>query len=332
MRRFQDRDFATLNFQKKLGRPPNLDNPDSLNETVAHQISRDRPPIPMRRFQERELVVRKFTRSFGRPPNLNNPTTFNEKVAYKILHDRRPILTRLQDKLQARDYVAQRIGAEYLSEVYQVRRSSREIDWGTLPERFVIKMNHGCGMNIFVTDFVTDIPRYWVSRIESILNRWSATNWYESGQEWAYLHIRPAIFVEEMLREPDGTMALDWKFWVFDGRVEFLSVNVDQLTDKRTNYYDRSLTQQPLCRCYPNFPTHPTFPDNIDLMFSLAERLGRGLDFVRVDMYNIGGRIVFGEFCHYPDAGLAPFGPPEFDQLYGSKWHWPPDYGQTSRR
>jgi hypothetical protein len=332
MRRFQDRDFATLNFQKKLGRPPNLDNPNSLNEKVAQQNSRDRAPIPMRRFQERELVVRKFTRKFGRPPNLNNPTTFNEKIAYKILHDRRPLLTRLQDKLQARDYVAQRVGAEYLSEVYQVCQSPHEIDWGRLPERFVIKMNHGCGMNIFVTDFVTDIPRSWVNRIESILNRWRATNLYEYELEWAYLDIRPAIFVEEMLREPDGTIALDWKFWVFDGRVEYVSVSTDQLTLRKVNYYDRNLTRQTFNRHRPNIPSEPRFPDNIDLMFSLAERLGRDLDFVRVDMYNIGGRIVFGEFCHYPDAGLVPFDPPEFDQHFASKWHWPPDYGQPSRR
>ena len=282
----------------------------------------------MRRFQEREFVVRNFQMKFGRPPDLKGPTTFNEKVAYKILRDRRPILTRLQDKLQARDYVAQRIGAEHLSEVYQVCQSPREIDWPKLPRSFVIKMNHGCGMNIFIADK----SRIDVRSIESKLNYWRTVNWYRFGLEWAYRDIRPAIFVEEMLREPDGTMALDWKFWTFGSRAEFLSVNVDQFTERRVNYYDRSLTRQPLSRGRPNFSAEPRFPENIDIMFSLAERLGSDLDFARVDMYNLGGRIVFGEFTHYPDAGLGPFDPPEFDRLYGSKWHWPPDYGQASQR
>jgi hypothetical protein len=330
MRRFQEPELAVRNFQNQFGRPPNLKSNTTFNEKVAPKILDDRRPILMRRFQEREFVVRNFQKKFGRSPNLKSPTTFNEKVAYKILRDRRPILTRLQDKLQARDYVAQRVGAEYLSEVYQVCRSPREIDWQSLPGSFVIKMNHGCGMNIFVRDKYQIITyRSW---LESQMNRWRATNWYGSALEWAYRDIRPAVFVEEMLTEPDGTMAFDWKFWVFGGRVEFLSVNVVQLTERRVNYYDRNLTRQPLNRGRPNFPTDPRFPDNIDRMFSVAERLGRDLDFVRVDMYNVGGRIVFGEFAHYPDAGLAPFDPPEFDQLYGNKWDWPPDYSQTSHR
>jgi hypothetical protein len=276
----------------------------------------------VRRFEEREVVVRNYRKKFGRAPDLKNPTTFNEKVAYKILYDRRPILTRLQDKLQARDYVAERIGAEYLTELYQVCQSPGEIDWRNLPPRFVIKMNHGSGMNIFVPDK----SRINMSSIEAQVNRWRATNFYRFHLEWAYRDIRPTIFIEEMLTEDNGIMALDWKFSSFDGRAEFLAVNIDQLTQRKVNFYDRRLIRLPLRRGRPNLPTDPTFPHNIDLMFSLADRLGSGLDFVRVDMYNVGGRIVFGEFTNYPDAGLAPFDPPEFDEVFGSKWRVPSRY------
>jgi hypothetical protein len=277
----------------------------------------------LQHLDERRVVVRSFQNSFGRPPNLQNPTTFNEKLAYKMLYDRRPVLTRLQDKLLARDYVALRIGAGYLTELYQVCRLPGEIDWQKLPQRFVIKMNHGCGMNIFVPD-KSGID---VSSIAARLDGWRTANLYhDHGLQWAYRDIRPAIFIEEMLTEDSGAVAVDWKFWVFDGRAEFLSVNVDQLIQRKVNYYDRSLSRQPLSRNRPNFPTDPRFPDNIDLMFSLADRLGSGLDFVRVDMYNLNGRIVFGEFTHYPDAGRVPFNPPEFDEVLGSKWRFPPRY------
>ena len=139
----------------------------------------------MRHFQQLEVVVRNYQARFGRKPNLRNPTTFNEKIAYKILYDRRPILTRLQDKLQARDYVAQQIGAGYLTELYQVCESPREIDWQKLPQRFVIKMNHGSGMNIFVVDK----SRIDVSSVVYRLDGWRTLKFYEFHGEGAYRDI-----------------------------------------------------------------------------------------------------------------------------------------------
>jgi hypothetical protein len=276
----------------------------------------------MRRFEERTIVVRNFQKKFGRPPNLKNPTTFNEKVTYKILYDRRPILTRLADKLQAREYVAERIGRDYLTELYQVCQSPREIDWQKLPRRFVIKMNHGSRMNIFVADK----SRINVSSIMSRLDSWRATNFYHHWLEWAYRDIRPTIFIEEMLTEETGALAANWKFFTFDGRAEFVRIELKWADQPAINCYDRRLSRLHFRKGPPEAPTDPVFPPNIELMFSLADRLGNGLDFVRVDMYNVKGRIVFGEFTNYPDAGRGPFDPPEFDALFGSKWRVPPRY------
>lgn len=268
-------------------------------------------------------VVRNFERVFGRRPNLDNPTTFNEKVAYKILHDRRPILTRLQDKVQARDYVTERIGVEYLPEIYQVCRSPGEIEWQKLPPCFVVKMSHGCGMNIFITDK----SLINVGMIAPYLEKWRTVNFYHRWGEWAYRDIQPTILIEEMLTEQSGGAPADWKIYTFDGRAEFLALNVDQLTESKVGFYDRSLTRLPLRRIHRlSLPDDPKFPHNTELMFSLADKLGSGLDFVRVDMYNVNGRIVFGEFTHYPGAGLDQFHPPEFDEIFGSKWRVPCRY------
>ena len=274
------------------------------------------------RLHERTMVKQNFQAVFGRPPNLRNPKTFNEKVAYKILYDRRPILTRIADKLQARDYVAERIGAQYLTELYQVCGSANEIDWQKLPERFVIKTNHGSGMNIFVPNK----SKIDVCAISSRLDTWLTVNFHSYFLEWCYRDIRPAIFIEEMLTEDDGAMAIDWKFFTFDGRAEFLQVDVDRFGQQKRNVYDRRLNRLPFSGNHPNSPTDPKFPRNIDLMFSLAGRLGTGLDFVRVDMYNINQRIVFGEFTHYPGAGRERFYPAKFDEIIGAKWHCPRRY------
>ena len=276
----------------------------------------------MRRFEEREVVVRNHRKKFGRSPDLKNPITFSEKVAYKILYDRRPILTRLQDKLQARDYVAERIGAEYLPGLYQVCQSPDEIVWQNLPPRFVIKMNHGSGMNIFVADK----SRINTGAIASQLLRWRATSFYHRWLEWAYRDIRPTIFIEEMLTEETGAEVANWKFFTFDGRAQFVRIDLKWDGQPAINSYDRSLNRLNFRKGPPEAPMDPVFPHNIELMFSLADRLGSGLDFVRVDMYNVGGRIVFGEFTNYPGAGLELFDPPEFDEILGRMWRVPSRY------
>jgi len=281
----------------------------------------------LRRLYDRSVVTQNFSRAFGRPLDLSNPTTFNEKVAYKMLNDRRPLLVRLADKLQARDYVAERVGSEYLTELYQTCRFANEIDWQALPRRFVIKTNHGCCMNIFVPD-KSEIN---TSAISSRLDEWLSLNFYYKSREWCYRDIRPSILIEELLTDRDGTMAIDWKFFTFDGRAEYLQVDVDRFTHQKRNIYDRKLVRLPLRGRHPNAPIDPEFPANIDRMFLLADRLGDGLDFVRVDLYNIGGRIVFGEFTNYPGAGEEPFDPPAFDEIFGSKWQLSPCYRGGTR-
>jgi hypothetical protein len=278
-----------------------------------------------RRPYERAVIVRNFERAFGRPPDLKAPTTFSEKIIYKMMFDRRPILTRITDKLRAREYVAERIGARYLTELYQVCRSPAEIDWHGLPRRFVIKATHGTAMNIFVRDkSAIDVPT-----VSARLETWLAQNLYHCYREWAYRDIPPAILIEEMLIEDSGALAANWKFFTFDGRAEFLRVDLDWHGRPAINNYDRDLTRLHLRGRYqPNAITDPKFPANIELMFSLADRLGSGLDFVRVDLYNVNGRIVFGELTNYPAAGLDPFYPAEFDAVFGSKWRVPARYEQ----
>jgi hypothetical protein len=277
----------------------------------------------IQQIYDRAVISRNFRRHWGRGPNLRNPTTFNEKVVFKMLYDRRPLLTRIADKVQARGYVAETIGPQYLTQVYQICDSVQEIDWPRLPERFVIKANHGAGMNIFVPD-KSRIDLAWIA---SRFATWLGRNYYSFWREWAYRDIRPQILIEELLLGERSQAAIDWKFYVFDGRAEFFHATMNRFSDPRANFYDRQRGRLNLWYGYPNADEDPPFPENFEEMVARAETLAGGLDFVRVDLYNIGGRIVFGELTNYPSAGMGPFHPAEFDLRFGAEWRWPPRYG-----
>ena len=272
----------------------------------------------LERLYDRAVVTRNFHRQFGRKPNLKRPTTFNEKIVCKILYDRRPLLTRIADKVQVRDYVAEKIGAEYLTRLYQTCRSANEIDWESLPERFAIKASHGSHMTRLISN-KSQVDR---TEIESQADRWLSTNYYDNFREWCYRDIRPALLIEEMLSD-NGKVPPDWKFFTFDGRAKYVSVYFDRFVELKKNNYDRQLKRLDLRYIFPNAREDPVFPENIELMFSLAEKLGKGLDFVRVDLYNVNGRVVFSELTNYPQAGLGVFDPPEFDTIFGKEWHCP---------
>jgi len=113
---------------------------------------------------------------------------------------------------------------------------------------------------------------------------------------------------------------------VFNGRAKYVQLTFGRFVDHRTNFYDRKFKQLKVRQRYPPYDGPVAFPPNLEEMFSLAERLADGLDFVRVDLYNVLGRIVFGEFTCYPDEGLGVFHPPEYDGLFGAQWQLPPRY------
>jgi hypothetical protein len=276
---------------------------------------------------DRVLLVRNYTQIHGSPPNLKTPATFNEKVLYRMLYDRRPLLTTLVDKVAVRDVVAARIGSRYLARVYAIVDDVSELDPSSLPESFILKTNHGSGMNMVVPNK----SEWQVDEASRIFRKWLNTNYYVTTREWAYRDVPPKLLVEELLVEgPAGSHPLEWKFYVFDGKCPFFKVNWDRemspdgvLLHLTCNIYDRQLRRVPLRVEHDNNPSDPPFPHNMDEMFSVVETLGQGFDFVRVDLYNIRGRIVFGELTIYPAAAGDRFDPPEYEYVFGRHWRLP---------
>jgi len=269
--------------------------------------------------------------------------SFNEKLSEKMYYDRSAQLTLAADKLLVREYVESRIGSEFLTKIYFVGSTANEVPWDSLPSSFVIKVNHasggiilvcGCGLNHDVLPFsiVGNVwPRFLISREEShnyrslnrILNHWLRNSFYRTPNklaEHAYKNIVPKVFVEEFLSIGNGSVPSDYKFFCFHGKCKIVQVDSERFKKHTRDMFDLDWNLLPFTFTYPNSASIPTRPENFEEMVQIAESLSEGFDFIRVDLYNLDGRIVFGELTNYPEGSLGKFSPKEWDQTLGSYW------------
>jgi len=251
-------------------------------------------------------------------PNLRCPRTFSEKIFYRMLFDRRSILTTLSDKLLVRKYVSNKIGEKYLIPLLWTGEKPEEIPFASLPNEFVIKTNHGCGFTIINNGMNYFDP----NKALKVINLWLKKNFcldFYLGHAWAYKNITPRIMIEEYLEE-ENKPPKDYKFFCFSGRVEYLLIVYDRFGYHREKHFTKEFVPLDLWNGSDQFPGPFSRPINYDEMIRIAEKLSTGFDFVRVDLYNIKGKIYFGELTFYPAAGLAPFVPRSWDYIFGEKW------------
>lgn len=235
-----------------------------------------------------------------------------------MLFDRNPLWTMLSDKLLLRDYVASKVGSEYLIPLLWKGDNPEEIPFDELPNKFVIKTNHGCKYNIFVKD-KTQLDQ---TKTKRQLKKWLDENFCMDkfvGTEWAYKNIRPTIIIEVFL-DDNGNVPLDYKFFCYSGRPEFLQMNFERFGDACEKFFDRDFNPLDLWNGTKQYQGKVVRPDNYKDMIRTSESLAQGLDFIRVDMYNIGGQIYVGELTCYPGGGNIPFIPEKYDFIFGEKW------------
>ena len=272
-------------------------------------------------------ISKRYRHIFGRFPDLHEPRSYTEKLQWRKLFDRQDIYTLCCDKYRVRDFVAQRIGERYLIPLLQVCRAPEEIDYDALPDKFVIKTNHASQTNILVPDR-SALDR---QHLATQLRDWLATNYYRGngssfinyGCEWQYKNIDPLIVVERFMEDRNGGVPLDYKFYCFNtrqGTEIFVQVDVDRFGTHRSNFYDLSWNRLPFTMTYPTYEGKLEAPQNFDRMAEIVNALAAGFDHVRVDLYNVDGRIYFGEYTFTPSNGFLPFDPAEFDFIVGDMW------------
>lgn len=260
----------------------------------------------------------RFLIELGYPLRLNRPQTFNEKLQWLKLNYRHPAMSVMVDKYRARDFVAKRIGRQYLIPLLGVWEKAEDIDFETLPRQFVIKCNHNSGNGMYICK---DKSLLDISAVRDGLAEGLKENYYITSREWPYKDVPRRIVAEEFLIDKDSPeeSLRDYKFFCFNGIVEFFKIDLDRFSNHRANYYDRDgkLTGYGETNYPPNPDRKVDMPAVLPKMIQLAECLAAGFPFLRVDFYNIGSKIYFGELTFYPAAGFGDFTPAGTDANLG---------------
>lgn len=263
----------------------------------------------------RSALMFEFLLYHRRLPNLDRPVTFNEKVEHRKLFDRDPRLPCLADKVLAKEHVAHILGTEWIIPT---------LWWGSaLPPRsdrrwpipYALKGRHGSAMNLFVRSRQDED---W-GCIERTTDRWLRAKYGRPTREWLYTQLEPGLLVEPYLGS-DEAPPPDYKIFVFAGRAKLIQVDEGRGLDHKQWFYDLDWRRQRFEYACPAGPVDLAAPKSLDKMLSAAERLAEPFPFVRVDLYEIGGKPLFGELTFYPNAGRIGFKPKSVDADLGNLW------------
>lgn len=251
-------------------------------------------------------------------PNFVHPKSFNEKLWSRMLHDRDPRLTMVNNKLQVRDYVSKKVGEKYLVPLLWQGEHPEEIPFAELPEKFVIKSNHGSGDIKIVTDKKTVNPL----KIRRQLKKWLNTNLGRDsylGISWGYKNIHPSIMIESFIEE-NGKAPIDYKFYCFSGHVEFLTLHYNRFEQHKTISLNRNFEPYDFRYDFDIWEGECQRPPHFDVMVNLAETLSEDFDFIRVDLYSVKNNLYFSELTTYPGGINTRFLPLSRDYILGEKW------------
>lgn len=261
-------------------------------------------------------VEKVYKSKFGRSINWKHPTRFTEKVQIFKISKKAEKLWKYVDKYKVRSYIEKQIGKEYVTRLFGVYTSPDEIDFEKLPSSFALKTTHGSGWNILCPDK----SKLDKEEAKKKLTSWLKENYYYSyGNERQYKLIPPRIICEEYLETPDKGL-YDFKFYCFHGEPRFINVICDRAGETKKAFYELPWKKSELQPWSAKGDLDTPRPENLDKMIELARKLSEPFDQVRVDLYDIRGRILFGELTFSCSSGIKRFVPDRFDTEFGSYW------------
>lgn len=262
----------------------------------------------------------------GRNANLRKPRDYNEKLQWLKLHYRNPLMPICADKYGVREYVKERIGAQYLNTIVGVYDRVDDIDFAILPNRFVLKATHGSSWNIICNDK----SKLDVEHSKRAMRRWLATDFSKYGREWQYHEIKPRIVCEEFLANSSGEELRDYKLLTFAGKTKYIWVdhNDDKGRQLRSFFDPDWNFQKDKGHLYPNGNAEDVpRPECLEEMLLLAQKLASDFPQCRVDFYVLDNkRVVFGEMTFSSANGCNPFYPQSFCDELGDYMRLPEDY------
>lgn len=252
----------------------------------------------------------------GRALNLKNPSRYTEKLQWYKLNYKNPLMRQCVDKYAVREYVKGKGLSDILVGLYGKYSSANDIEWDKLPDSFVLKTtNGGGGLNVVICHDKNALDKEDVQKKLACRKIKTRTG----GREWAYYGLEPGVVAEELLINAENPEAgvNDYKIFCYNGKAKYVIVDVDRYIGHKRNFYDRAWNRLPLQSDCPAADREVEKPQNFDRMMEIAEKLSEGFPYVRVDLYNVAGKIYFGELTFYPWSGYVNFDPDEYDFVFG---------------
>ena len=265
------------------------------------------------------LDAKMYSKRIGHVLDWNNLVTYTEKMQWEKLFDKNPLKSMLADKYRVREWVKEKIGDDYLIPLIGTWDAFNSIDFSLLPEQFVLKTNHGSGTNLIVKDK----NKLNIARAKRLFDDWLDIDYaFYTGFEMHYSDIKPMILAEKYLETQYGELQ-DYKFLCFDGKPYYCWVDMGRYSKHTRNVYDLDWNLQPWNQAsYGVYPEPLDKPKKFEKMIEIATVLSQGFSHVRVDLYNVDGKIYFGEMTFTNGSGMDPIVPQQYDKMLGDLWHF----------
>lgn len=272
-----------------------------------------------------KLLKNWYKRRTGRDLPLENPKSFNEKIQWLKLYDNSPLKTQLADKYLVRNWIEKNLGEEYLIPLLGVWDNFDDIDFDKLPDKFVLKANHGCAWNIIVKDKA----KFDKKKAKKKFDKWMKRNYaLKAGFEMQYMDIPPKIVAEAFIQDKNGELN-DYKVLCFNGEPKFIWIDQGRYSDRTENIYDTDWNLQPFLLTYENSKEEVPPPENLKTMIDFARKLSKDFALVRVDFYNVDGKIYFGEMTFTSASGVDVFKPADYDLKLGEMLKLPSESSKS---
>lgn len=268
------------------------------------------------RFIPDKLMIRiQYWIKLKRKLHLRHPKRYTEKIQWYKLYYRNPLMIKCVDKYCVRQYIAEKGLKHILNELYFAVDDPGKIDFGSLPNKFALKVTNGSETNIFIKN-KNEIDE---EDIKNKLAYFLKMGNISAGREWAYKGSSKLIIAEKLLEDDTNTSGgiSDYKFLCFNGVPHFIVYDCDRFSGHKRNIYDLDWNNLNIITDCPPIDRFVEKPTNLDEMIRIASILSEDFPAVRVDLYNIQGHIIFGELTFYPWSGYVEFAPDDFDVSLG---------------
>lgn len=287
-----------------------IKSPEKILLNIIYRI-----PV-LRKISDKRYISLLFRITYGRKIDFANPKSFNEKLNWLKLYDRKDLYTTMVDKYESKKYVGNIIGNDYIIPTLGVYDTFDDIDFNLLPEKFVMKCNHDSG-NVIICK---DKNKLDFKRLKKKMNACLKKDYYLINREWPYKNVKRKIIVEKYMEDKKNDELVDYKIYCFNGQPKYLYISqgLSNHATAKIDFVDLNFHKAPFYR--KDFKQHeiiPNKPKNYERMLELAKKLSYNISFIRVDFYEINGKIYFGELTFTPCGGFMKFYPKEWDEKLG---------------